>query len=432
MRFPFNLYAWLAATARQTRANPAAFRTAERAFALLVLSAAIVVAFQFATEGRLARPLQPSAGDFFMDLFNTSYWSHRPDMYSGWHAVYPPLNFLLLRTISDRTCYVAGAHAARACDTSLFAFIGLTYFAACVLAYLAFRHRAPGSAHARLVGFSLGLPMLYGLEWSNLILASFVLFASALSLKKTAPLARSMLEAAAINLKPYLVLMLAPRLARGEWRSLTYLVVASVLLYAASVLVLGAGGPMSLLHDLSIYIVEQPRFFAQYSHLSTFGGLVWSWAVAPFVRLGEIIAIAGGLMALWLGRSAEFRPSAALWASLISSEVELHTLAYSGDYMQIFLMFLLFSSLGGSISAERLVLSCCYLLCIPLDLVILSNPSGGAAFTLGQIIRPTLLVAIQAGIALMLFQQLRARRTMNSDFARVAALSAIPARDHPR
>lgn len=67
---------------------------------ILFLSAInfIYVAWFFEAHRYLPPPFFYDVNDTFMDFYNTLYWSGHEGIYDIWRSVYPPLNFLLLKT----------------------------------------------------------------------------------------------------------------------------------------------------------------------------------------------------------------------------------------------------------------------------------------------------------------------------------------------
>ena len=67
---------------------------------ILFLSAInfLYVAWFFEANRYLPPPFFYDVNDTFMDFYNTLYWSGHEGIYDIWRSVYPPLNFLLLKT----------------------------------------------------------------------------------------------------------------------------------------------------------------------------------------------------------------------------------------------------------------------------------------------------------------------------------------------
>lgn len=390
--------------------------------AALVILGLGVVTLRFHATGHLPHPFQSPPAESFMDFYNTAFWANRPGAYSLWHSVYPPLSFVFLRLFTAPACFGATPYFARQCDLGAIGSILVFYLANIGLVFLSFRRANPRSAVCRTIALCAGLPMLYGLELGNLIIPSFTLFALAEGGLIRSRLLRQAFVAAAINLKPYLLVIVAPQIVRRRWRWLFGVGVAGLLIYAVTLALEGAGSPLDIVTDLIIYTHGEPDLFARNNHLAAISsrGLgLWNEAFPAFFRLGQIGVAACYLAAVVRPRCLRLGRLNILTLTLISSEGMLHTQGYSADYTEIFFLFLIFiGRWRGPVGLT--ILASSYLLCCALDVDLataarstaisfLSGRTVVADFTVSvsQFLRPALFLVVQYGLILLFAQDFR-------------------------
>lgn len=351
-----------------------------------------------------------------MDYYNTAYWANRPGAYSLWHSVYPPLSFVFLRLWTAPACYVASAYLARECDLRAITPIFFFYIVNVGLVFFSLRKANPRSAIWRTIALCAGLPMLYGLELGNLIIPCFTAFVLAEGHLIRSRALRRVFLAAAINFKPYLLIIVLPQLVRRRWAWLVGVGAAGLLIYTISYAFEGAGSPIDIAQDLLIYSHGEPNLFAQNNHLaeiSSKGLGLWNDVFPGLFRLGEIGVVACYVGALLVPRSMRLGRMSILTLTLISGEGMLHTQGYTGDYTEIFFLFLIFMGRWrGPVGLT--ILAAAYILCCALDFDLasaahkvaasfLSGRTVVAEFTvsISQFVRPTLLLTIQYGLVLL-------------------------------
>jgi len=390
--------------------------------AALVILGLGVVALRFHTSGHLPHPFQSPPAESFMDFYNTAYWANRSGAYGVWHSVYPPLSFVFLRLWTTPACYLGSPYFARACDlraiTSIFCF----YIVNVGLVFFSLRKANPRNAAWRTIALCAGLSMLYGLELGNLIIPCFTAFVLAEGRLIRSPALRRVFLATAINFKPYLLIIALPQLVRRRWGWLFGLGVAGLLIYAITYLFEGSGSPIDMAKDLLVYTHGEPNIFAQNNHLAAISskGLgLWDVVFPGLFRLSEIGVIGCYVGAFFQPRAINLGRLSILTLTLISGEGMLHTQGYSGDYTEIFFLFLIFMGRWRG-RAGLTILTSAYLLCCALDFDVASAAHrvatsflGGrtvvAEFTvsISQFVRPALLLTIQYGLILLFAKDFR-------------------------
>lgn len=89
----------------------------EMLFALAILGLLVRVAYLFDQNGYLPQPFFYEPSDTFMDWFNTAYWARDPGAYDSWRTIYPPLTFVVLRSLGSDRCYEGNEVSPRAIVT---------------------------------------------------------------------------------------------------------------------------------------------------------------------------------------------------------------------------------------------------------------------------------------------------------------------------
>ncbi len=416
--------------ARPDNLTRAAF---EWALGLVVLAFAAYQVWFFIENGYLAQPFFYDTNDTLMDFYNTAYWSHTDGPYTVWNSIYPPLSFALLKYLTPAQCYLNDGMIGRDCD----ALSWLILVAAMVwLALEVFRQsRDSGMATrlARVTALLIGLPTLYCLERGNLLL----LAAPALVYGITQPRAgwRACLALAfAINLKPYLVILLLPMALLHDRRAALRLLMACALIYIASVIIVGDGLPWQILSNVMMFTGEGViNFWEKFYFSSSF---------SPFIRILEsdlplenyldgqtiILLLSGMKLALALSAvgllaalvaawkmPAEDRPVTVTFAAVLTFCIVL-TEAFGG-YATLFITALLFTrNRPAWMVGVALVL--CYVLSIPFDYPINIVRESEAPIWLsgkhvetqygiavGQAARPALIVVVHLLLCASVVQQ---------------------------
>jgi hypothetical protein len=387
-----------------------------------VLVAGLYTLWFLRTNGYLPQPFFYDTSDTLMDFYHTAYWSHSEGPYSVWQSVYPPLSFALLQLLTPAQCYVEDPFVGRECDgLSWLMLVAATGWLVLLVARLS-RDVGVWARLARVTAVCIGLPTLFCLERGNLLM----LAAPALLYGLTRPgidMRASLALAFAINLKPYLVLLVLPVFVKHGWKAAARLLLGCTGVYLASILAVGDGLPWSILDNVRSFTGEGLVNYWEKFYFST--------SFSPFIRILEselpieayldgntaerlaaamrtviavcTVAMAGALLAAW-SMPRDERPFALItctvlaWAMVVTESF--------GGYAMVLVTALLFTAPArGRLFAASLVL--CYLLSLPYDHVVaVVRESEGSIWLSGQEVETRYGVAIghglrPAGIALM-------------------------------
>lgn len=407
------------------------------AAAVLASLASTVLFFQ--RTGYLPQPFVFDTNDTFMDWFNTAYWANNPGAYDVWRTIYPPLSFVFLDAFSLPGCYLQSPFHARDCDWLGRATIYAFYLIDVALIWLSLRRLDRATAPMRTIALGLGMPLLFTLERGNLIIAGFACFVLAHGPLLREGWGRALAAAATINFKPYLLLPVLARAVKREWRPLELAGIATILLYLATLALVGAGTPGEIVSNTANWVVFQsaqvwnevnystsyapllriqkaPMPLLQFVSSETVDTIVF--AASTVIRATQGIALAG-LLAAWLQPGAVSRERIAallLGAYLVTQS--------PGGYTQVFLLFLVFLEpwrRPGPIVA----IVCAYLLCLVGDWAIstvlelsLDSWLGGRSvepafgLAIGHFVRPGVLALLVWALGLdTIAQSARAHRT---------------------
>jgi hypothetical protein len=401
-------------------------RSAAAEWGVAGLIAALLAAavWRLHATGSLPQPFFYNPSDSLMDLYNTAYWANRPGAYDVWHAIYPPLSFLFLRLGSLHACYRATAIEGRACDPLPAAILAAFWLGGVVLCGVIFRRADRATWAPRLVAMAAGLPMAYGLERGNLLIVAFFFLLVWFAAGPRRRLLRILSLAIAINFKPYLALVIVPYAIAGRWREFASYLSASLALYFATFLAMGAGSPLDLLNGVRTLIGQTGQHYwnnlynaTSYGALTSYLGALAASAPGGGGLLRGAAAALGGLVVLaHLGALACFvlaakRPERVKPTRLAALAL-VWMLACFGcsGYSEIFLVFFAFAERWRGWPAA-VVVCAAYLLCLPADLVLgpadhlraFSFLGGREVWTshglaLGQLARPAVVLAAELAL----------------------------------
>lgn len=421
----------------------------ESAAAALILAGIAVAAWRLGRDGYLPQPFYYRVHDTLMDLFTTARWANSGGAFEQWRAVYPPLSFALLRLVSTHACYAGGDVFARVCDARPRWLLLAVFAGNLALLFAIYRRAGQGPVLPRVVAVGLGLPMLYALERGNLLIPCFTAFAFGFSELVRANWPRWTALALSINFKPYLMFLALPLLAARRWGWVAGSAAAALVIYGLSAVSYGAGWPAQILaNELS---------YSQAASRSLYADLYYATSFWPLIRLlsahpaGLVLASPGvsavcGVALTVVLRVAQLASLACIGAAALRpASVDVRRLAAlvmvtaitgfttgSAGYAQIFLLYLVFFEPWRGPSSIVVILGA-YALCLPLDLVFLPvgherawSYLGGrevaAAWgvSLGQLLRPAVLLLVQFGLIALNLADTRGRAT-DKGLARVAA-----------
>ena len=419
---------------RRLRTSPLSAGRSSMAFEWLLAGGVVVglawAAWSFWAHGYLPQPFLYDVRSPLIGLYETAYWANSPGAYGVGQNIYPPLSFVFMKLFSIRHCYINNAAFYRGCDwlarLTLLAFFCLNG----PLVYKTYRNLGGQASLPRSAAVCLGLPMLYALQCGNVIIVAFTFFVLGCGGLVRSRSLRWLTLAAAINFKPYLLILLVPPLMRRRWRWLAGCVLACGGIYGATWAIEGAGSPLELLHNLQLYAayIAQKHwsdlyyatsylplihFMSAEFHVLGFSGPrsgeAWSVLFMVLMRLAQV-GVAVSMAA------ALFRPAAVngrrLSAMILAMMLTTITNGQSG-YVQIFLFFLVFLEPWRG-PTRITILVATYLLCIPVDFALLPVIRGPAqsylsgrwvmasfGVSVGQLARPAVLLIIQYGLIVL-------------------------------
>lgn len=174
--------------------------------------------------------------DSFMDFFHPLYWSDNDGRYTVWQSVYPPLNFVFLKSVWMvflGSADFSDPFALRASAFPVVLFILLSYLLVPIFVLRSGLWSSFTGTEKRWLYFIgiLSTPMLFALERGNLIIFTLFFLPFVLS---GAGLARAFCIAVLINLKPYLALLLLYYLLRRNWKDFGLCVLLSGVLFVTT------------------------------------------------------------------------------------------------------------------------------------------------------------------------------------------------------
>lgn len=403
--------------------------------------------------GYLPSPFFHFKSETFMDWYNPAYWAHHAGIYSVARSVYPPLSFDFLRLFSAPSCYTRSGIIGRGCDILGFVTITIFLFINLILAMLIFWREGQYTALPRALAISLGSSMLYGWERGNLVLPCFTAFMLAYGAMVRSASLRALLAAVAVNFKPYLLILPVTQALRRDWPGVIRFSVACLGVYLVSFVILRAGSPFELARDAFEFLVAHgDNRYGIFQFTTTYDSLLALLGASVPLRLflGETIVglarvVLPTVMALGAAGAtlcllgAVVRPGAVDERRLAAIGLSLMFVFGSpGAYALVFLLFLVF--LEPWRGAGRIIaLIGAYLWCVPWDFNLapvlhettFSFLSGRPVrvelfLTLGELIRPGLVLMIQFGLVAASIPDLRRALRRQPAPTGVAAATACP------
>ncbi|MBW8753920.1 MAG: DUF2029 domain-containing protein, partial [Sphingomonadales bacterium] len=392
-----------------------------------VLASLVWTWLTFRQFGFLPQPFVFDTNDTFMDWFNTAYWAHNRGAFEVWRSIYPPLSFVVLDVFALPGCYLSSPFYARDCDWLARLTIYAFYCINVVVAWLAFRRTDGRTAPMRTLAFGLGLPLLFTLERANLILVAMPFFMIANSRIARSRFWQAISAAVAINFKPYLILVPLAHAMKRDWRKLELAGIATLALYLLTLALVGSGTPAQIVANTRDWLTFQSgKFFDEVNYSTSYAPMLLikdlTLPVLEFVssRTVDTIVFAGTL-AIRICQAISLAALAVVWLqpkALPAHRISLLLLGLylvttsPGGYAQIFLLFLVMLEPWRR-PGQVVALICAYLLCLVGDWQLskimqisvnswLSGRGVSPVFglTLGQFVRPGLIIVIQCVLAL--------------------------------
>jgi hypothetical protein len=399
-------------------------RWLEPLFALAVFGGFIHALIFLWYNGYLPQPFFYDPWDTWMDWFNVADWSHDPGMYDNWGSIYPPLSFLFTGLFSKASCYTSAQGQVldvRLCDWVGIATLHVIYVLNIILIALTFRKIDRKTAFPRTVALATGIPMCFGLDRGNLILATFTCVILGYGpLLKSARL-RWVFAGLSVNFKVYLVAGIFANLINRRWRWFEGVAITTVAIYIATYVVLGAGSPWELYRNIrdfsgvyqAINFLDLWYSYTYHPLLSLLDGTfpvdilfgsdlpdTLSLVVPALIHATQAIILFACAMT-WLRPEVvpRFRiTNLAISFALISVE--------AGGYTQTITILFVFMEAWKGIGRKWAIVTC-YVLCMPYDIVITRFPvmylesfyAGRSvpveyAISWGPFFRPLLLMSI--------------------------------------
>jgi hypothetical protein len=408
----------------------------EAGLAIAIVAGVAYAAWFALQRGYLPQPFYRDPSDTFMDLYNTAYWANHDGAYEIWRSIYPPLSFVLLKLVTTHKCYVATASLARSCDGGVRAWLFLAYAANWALLGVYYFRQNPSTALMRTVATAAGLPMLYALERGNLVIVALAaLLAAAPGLLKANWL-RALFFALAFNLKPYIFVLWAPYLLGRRWSALALTMLAVATIYALNWALEGSGSPLTLVVNVGMlmrhtaantwnnlyYATTYWRLIAALTDGFPPGVALAAWAQG-LIRFALTLAIVGGQIGAGCCLAlAAIRPKRIVGERLMAVALLLSFTSFGASgYSAVLLLPLAFRERAtGWLS--WVVVASAYLLCLPADVVLAPlihttaySYLGGRTvtvdfgFSLGQIVRPGLLLAMEYALIGLVLADVDAR-----------------------
>ena len=410
----------------------------EPVLAIGVLLSLIYPLWHLFTYAYLPQPFFYAPDDLWADWFNTAYFAYDHGTYDAWRTIYPPLSFVFLRIFTMGRCYIPsdGGYSspgldARSCDWWGILSLHTFYIIAVGLAAYSFYKWDRKTWIWRTIAIGFGFPFLDGLERGNLVIVAFICLMLAVGPILKSARARALAIGFAINFKVYLIAALMPMLLRRRWRFVEWGVIATVLVYLVTFVILGRGTPWQIYRN----IIEFNEWQSQASDLlgiwfsTTFVphlGLLTS----PYISVPDLIgsrntdlllivipllvhstqaAVLAAAAAIWLrpGVVPFYRVvNLGLMLALITSE--------GGGYTQVYFMYLVFFEKFEGVGRKWAIIAC-YLLApstdIPIDTVL--NPVVRDTYLwgktvivtyyvmLGPFIRPLIVLSVPFALSLV-------------------------------
>jgi hypothetical protein len=247
--------------------------------------------FFLVENGYLPAPFFHAASQPFTDYYATADASYDHERYTLNYSIYPVFTFLLANLTSNKECYFANfssddnVPARDNCtDFGLYLMFILAILAAFQNARLFTKDRVEQLLFFLLI--VLSFPFLFGLDRANFILYAYVFLVLAASIK--GKVSEGIFLACAINLKQYLLVLLAHAFLNRDYKVLLSCAVATAVLTATAAVYLKE--PHFMLFWENMFAFADPDFI---------GSIFWvgTSAMSPYL-LVEFTQ--GGAGAFWL------------------------------------------------------------------------------------------------------------------------------------
>jgi hypothetical protein len=318
----------------------------------------------------------------------------------------------------------------RDCDWLSRAALLAVFLGNLALVYRNYQLADPRTAAPRAIAMGLGLPMLYALERGNLLILCFTCFVLGYGDLIRRGWLRGLALAGAMNFKPYLVFVVLPMIIKRRWAQVVACGLMGGAIYVATALWYGSGWPLQIIANETSYAAAPSKsWFSDLYYATSYWPLIrvlhalppglrlgsapvaaaWSTILTAALRATQLAGLACLALALVRPAGADVRRLAALCVAI---SITAFTTGSAG-YAQIFLFFLVFYEPWRG-PTRIAVLTATYVLCIPIDQVVLPvvhqrmwSWLGGREVTadfgisVGQLLRPALLLIVQWGLIVL-------------------------------
>jgi len=373
--------------------------------------------------GYLPSPFVYDKSDTFMDLYNTLWWAENDGRYSVWGSVYPPLNFLILKTI--RILFYPNMEVALPTDLRqlqlapaylLSALHVLAPFV--VVSFPGWKIGTPVFRIAAATVIAISPPLLFSMERGNLIIICLFLLPFLFEEKGNF---RTLAIALLINIKPYFAVLLFGFLIAGDIRRFLQATALAGAIFIFTGLALDANFPLFLTNLVGFAqndtvlsgreVLALPSSISAFSHTldtivrSSTSPAIYVNGVTELSEFIELVKTGLLLATLALVICARRHLSvqevmAALLAIVINAGV------WVGGYSQIFYFACIPVFFGMRLRAIHIALV--VMMFMPLDLITLANNQLNPSWAylsssivdvvwqigLGSLIRPMLNVLL--------------------------------------
>lgn len=331
--------------------------------------------------GYLPQPFFYEPSGTFMDFAAAAEFAHMGGAFDTFATIYPPLTFAVLKLISWGPCYNgSGSEWGRDCDVYGVGWLVAIYFLNVFLIFKTYRKLDRRTSLPRAFAMSFGLPMPYALERGNILLLCFTCLILAYGPLVRSARLRWLFAGLAVNFKVYLIGTVFGTLLRRKWLFFEGAVLASILVYLLSYVIVGEGSFREIytnitsyadqFHSATVLDLWYPSSIIPMQGLldgSTFpilnyvGSDLLEWApiVLSAIMSSVVLAVVLAALATW------WRPEVVPMHRLVLLTIGLAvTTSEAGGYTQMLVLFFVFMEPWRGFG-RILALVLAYLLCIP-------------------------------------------------------------------
>ena len=347
-------------------------------------------------HGYLPSPFIYDKSDTLMDFFNVLYWAYDEGRYVEWGAVYPPLNFLIIRGLNFLflgSGYGDPAIMRESSQAAIFGFL-LIYLAIPLLILRVKQWKIFSLTEKALIYFTiiLSAPMLFSLERGNLIILCPLVLALLIS---TIGFSRSFFLAILINLKPYFVILAVYYLVRRNWKGFITCTTLAGVIFLISGLALDNNffvffeNVLSFSKEEALFSLREvlafPSSISAFSYvLSHPDGIAYAAKILDPRNTAHLVVIMEAMKWVILGVSIAML---ALKFTVIRDAEVFVVLVVAISNLGIWVggyTFILYVALIPALIEmrnKRVYLTCILLLAIPLDLIVILSDYNGHQYS---------------------------------------------------